>query len=143
MEITLHNGDQIVLRDPSIILERDRRKLKAAFFGMRNSTYSKMRDKALEEAAEAGDDEVARPPITPEDLEILNQLNDVGILVLIEKWTRPDGTSVVPDDENLGVLDMWSYGELQHAAAPLIEDIDLDWSPTPPGVESPTGPSND
>jgi len=131
--ITLSNGDIVELRDPKFIRERDRRALKLAYFTIDQTTYDTLK----------GADEVEARAVkmAPADIEYLDKLNDHGIVALIKTWKRGD-VNVVPGFEALQDLDMTSYGELSEAAAPLIEQIQLDFSPTPEGQESPTEPAD-
>lgn len=134
--LTLTNGDEITFRDPKLISERARRRLKAVYFELARDTVDKMR-----EAAAAGE-AVPQRKINAEDLDALARLNDFSVLAVLSSWRR-GGVDVDRTADNLQDLDMQSYGELSHAAAPVVEGIELDFDPTPAGVESPTAPASE
>lgn len=149
--LSLSRDDQwIELRDPDLVTERLRRPIttRMALLERHGFTrallHAKQSEKALakddneqtRQAARAAEESLAEV-LTPESLELLNEINDYSAVAIISAWSFDAPVTL---DGLLDSVPRWAYDEIRQAVAKpamaLMPDFSASIEP-----DSPTEPS--
>lgn len=135
LHIDLPGGASAEFRDPQSLTEGQRRPVRRKMLELSDTAKSAA-------VATNGDIKAATEmakTMTADDLDIMQDVADLVTVALVTSWTFGVEPPTVADLLNLPGP---AYDALTSAAmAHMGAFVGVDFTPTPPGVESPTGPS--
>ena len=138
MRIELPGNDWAELRDPATLTERQRRPVRAAVMAMSTGAMAASIDAA--EATTADQAIAVAQAVTPADLAVMVEVNDLVAVAMIEAWSfgEPPTSADALLDLPGGTYDLLVAAVAEHMPA----FMGVDTTPTKPGEMSPTEPSS-